>query len=385
MVQFTLSAHSFRTLPTPLETSHGIRTYQCIVPVDSIPDQFSEWLAVNAREASLAGKVPKAIRSTLDEEPENFVAFNRGLTVLAKSVNYDNQSHRISLALDDKVNHGILDGGHTLAVILDRRDNQAEEPGEEDDTAYCRLEVMTGVPADMIRDLVEARNTSRQVATKSLMNLAGRFQELQKAIGPSITDVVSWRENQDGEVDVREVVALLTAFDGTHYDDTHHPIVAYTGKEACLTHFETNPVCYEKLYPVAKDILRLWDEIQAVVPDQYNKEEGGRFGGLKACDPLKKARRLPIIGGQSVYPFPSGYLYPIVAAFRSMLVESNGVYGWGKSIDPCRVVRDGLANRIFSGPVVNSIKSYRNPNRTGKDANVWGLAYQMAENYFLRL
>ena len=68
-----------------------------------------------------------------------------------------------------------------------------------------------------------------------------------------------------------------------------------------------------------------------------------------------------------------------------MLVEDNGVYTWGKSVDPCKLVRDGFANRLFAEPVVNSIKSNRNPNRTGKDANVWGLAYQMAENYFLRL
>jgi hypothetical protein len=381
MAQFTLAAYSFRTLPTPLDSS-SIKTHLCVIPVDEIPTQFTDWLDINAREASLTGRVPKAIRKTLVEEPENFVAFNRGLTLLAKSVNYDNQAHQISLVFDAKDQHGVLDGGHTLAVILDRRNNQT--PAEDSGTPHCRVEIMTGVPLDMIEDLVEARNTSRQVALKSLLNLGGRFEELKEAIGASIADQVSWRENEEGEIDVREVVALLTAFDATHYNDIQHPIHAYSGKESCLKHFETNPECYTKLYPVAKDILRLWGEVQANVPEQYNVS-GGRFGGLKACDPLKRVRRIPIIGGETTYPFPSGYLYPIVAAFRSMLVESNGSYTWGKKVDPCRLVREGLANRIFSGPVVNSIRSYRNPNRTGKDPNVWSLAFQIAENHFLRL
>jgi hypothetical protein len=383
MAQFTLSAHSFRFLPTPLD-SLGIRTHLCVVQVDHIPEEFEDWIEVNAREASLTGKVPKEIRTTLSEQPEYFGAFNRGLAVLASSVTYDNKAHLLTLEFSDKNQHGVLDGGHTLKVLLEQRSNRTHAPEDDSDAPHCRLEVMTGVPKEMITSLVEARNTSRQVASKSLLNLGGKLEGLKEALGPSITNLVSWRENEDGQIDVREVVALLTAFDATHYDDIHHPIMAYTGKEACLKHFEISPDCYQKLYLVAKDILRMWDEIQAVVPDGYNSE-GGRFGGLKACEPLKKPRQLSIIGGQTRHPFPAGYLPPVVAAFRAMLVESNGSYKWGKAIDPSRLVRDGLATRIFTGAVAPSAKTYRNPNVTGKDAAVWGLAYQMAENAFLRL
>ena len=100
MIQFTLSTHSFRSLPTPLD-SRGIRTYLCVVPVDEIPEEFEDWLEVNAREASLSGRVPREIRSTLDEAPENFVAFNRGLAVLAISATYDNKAHQLTLLFDD--------------------------------------------------------------------------------------------------------------------------------------------------------------------------------------------------------------------------------------------------------------------------------------------
>ncbi len=384
---FTLKAHSFRIVPTPLE-AQGIRTHTCIVPTDALPTEFRDnWMEVNAREPSITGRVPNAIRGTLENAPENFVAFNRGLAILADTVEWDNQTREVKLSFQNKEFHGIFDGGHTLAVILDWRNGNLSNDEETQDTteAFCRLEIMTGVPPEMITDLVDARNTSRQVASKSILNLEGRFAPLKAALGPQLSNLVVWKENQDGLIDVREVIALLTALDRTHYDDTKHPLIAYSGKEACLKHFENSPSCYEKLYPIAKDALKLWDLIQAEVPAQYTRDQGGRFGKLKGCNPLRHERDLPVIGGTIEYLFPRAYILPIVAAFRSMLVEENGIYIWGKGVDPCRLVREGLANKIFSGPVVNSIKDYHNPNRTGKDTNVWALSYQIAENHYLRI
>ena len=385
-VVFSLKAHSFRTLPTPLD-SQEIRTYNCIVPVGAIPEAFIKWMGINAREPSLNGRVPKAIRETLNDLPEYFVAYNRGLAIMADTVEYDNRAREIKVSFKDEERHGIFDGGHTLKVILDERsiDLSNEDADEQQEQAYCRLEIMTGVPTEMIAAIVDARNTSRQVASKSLLNLEGRFGKLKDSLGPRFSRLISWKENQDAPIDVREIIALMTALDRTHYDDTKHPLLAYSGKEACLKHFQNSPKCYEKLYPLIKDILKLWEEIQANVPEQYNRDPGGKFGKLKGCTPLRRPRELPVIRRTIKYMFPNGYLYPIIAAFRSMLIEVDGVYTWGKSTDPCKLVRAGLANKIFSGPVVNSIKDYHNPNKTGKDTNVWALAYQIAENHFLRI
>lgn len=383
-VRFSFTAHSFRALPTPLE-SQGIRTYLCVVPVSEIPKDFNNWMEVNAREPSLVGRVPREIRTTLTELPDWFVAYNRGLALLASDVQYDNKANRVALTFKNKQEHGVFDGGHTLAVILNERNNQTNGDAQTEDQAFCRLEILTGVPPGTITELVEARNTSRQVASKSLLNLDGRFKELKDALGPQITSQIAWKENEEAPIDVRELIALLTAFNRDHYNDVKHPIVAYSGKEACLKQFEASPDTYRKLYPIASDILELWETIQAVVPDQYNKETGGRFGKLKGCTPLKKPRLLPIIDGVTSYPFPNGYLYPIVAAFRPMLEEKHGVYTWGKGVKPVAIVQQGFATKVFSGPIFNSIQTYHNPNRTGKDPNVWGLAYQMGDNYYLRL
>jgi len=378
---FHLKVHSFRTFPTPLD-DQGIRTYNCVTPVTEIPPEFLDWMEINARKPALGGRVPKAIRETLDNQPENFIIYNRGLAILADAVEYDNRTKVVTLSFTHKKRHGVFDGGHTLNVIQDK----IADDGFADDVpvAYCKVEISTGVPVEMITDIVEARNTSRQVASKSLLNLGKRFEELKTALGPVLASKIAWMENEEAPIDVRELVGILTTMDRQHYNETQHPLYAYTSKEQCLKHFESSPKCYEKCYPIAKDLLRLWDELQAVIPDQYNSQ-GGRFGKLTGCKPLKKPRQLHIIGGTTTYPFPTGYLYPIVAAFRSMLTENNGVYAWGKGIDPCKLVRDGLGTRIFAAAVVNSISAYHNPNKTGKDPNVWSLAYQMAENYYLKI
>ena len=379
MTAFTFPAYSFRNIATPLE-SQGVRSYLCVVAVGKIPEQFKDWLAVNAREASLKGKVPKAIGTSLLENPEWFVTYNRGLTIVAEGISWDNQTKKVTVDLQDKDFHGVLDGGHTLAVILDQRNGGDDDTEDE---AFCRIEVMTGVPTETIPDVVDARNTSRQVASKSLMNLEKKFDDLKSAIKPRNEALISWKENEEGQVDVREVIGILTAFDATHNDDTNHPIMSYSGKEQCLKHFESNPECYKKLYGIAPDLLLLWDKIQSVLPGQYN-QPNRRFGGLKGCKVTKQPRPLPFIGEETGYEFPTGYLYPTVAAFRSMLEEHEGSYRWGKGLNPLDLVEDGLATKVFVGAVLNSIQTHHNPTKTGKDVNVWALAYRIVENSYLR-
>jgi AIPR protein len=385
---FCLKAYSFRTLPTPLETPQGIKTYNCIVPVTEIPKEFLSWMEVNAREPSLNGHVPQAIRKTLNESPDYFVVYNRGLAILAESVEYDNQTHQLRLNFKNKERHGIFDGGHTLCVILNALNNASSENGDgEEQQAFCRIEILTGVPEEMITNIVDARNTSKQVALKSLLDLEGIFEELKVALGREITGLISWHENEEGPIDVRDLISLLTMFDKDGYNDVNHPLISYSSKEACLKRFHSNLSSYKKIFPVAKDILKIWETTQFYVPGQWNngREEKGKFGNLTGCKKLKTPRELPILGETTQYEFPNGYVYPIVAAFRSMLMEENGTYNWGKGVNPKKLIKEGLAMKMFSASVVNSIRTVHNPNRTGKDSNVWGFAYQIAENYYLKL
>lgn len=76
------------------------------------------------------------------------------------------------------------------------------------------------------------------------------------------------------------------------------------------------------------------------------------------------------------YKVPDGLLYPVVAAFRSLLVkiklqgnmsgkmELNGIDVWDNN-------KEDLVNKIMN--FAASIGD--NPNAVGKDSNIWDLAY----------
>ena len=380
---FALRASSFSRLHVPPGKSDSLRRYYCVVPISEIPLKWEDWLEVNARDSSNKGRVPMAIRQTLNDKPEWFAEYNRGLTIVASKLEWDNKAKQLVLEFKDRQYNGVLDGGHTLRAVLDMRSKGDQQEG------YCNIEIFTGLEESEIPSVVDARNTSKQVASKSLMNLEGRFEKLKEAIGTEKAELISWKENEDGELDVREFIGMLTALEKDTLDsiDTH-PVRAYSGKESCLRSFASPSakVSYEKLLKIAPDVLEMWDAIQYYLPSQYN-EKHGRFGGLTGVRPLKenKARKLPFIKEITTYDIPTGYVYPILAAFRAFLVEEDGYWVWDKELNPLDLIENSrLATNIFMAAVRDSINAYHNPNRTGKDPQVWAVAYLTAENYFLR-
>jgi len=312
------------------------------------------------------------------------------LTVVADKVEWNNRTNELTLVFREHAFHGVLDGGHTLNAILDQR-STGDEEGQ---VSYCNIEIFTGLEKGDIPSVVEARNTSKQVASKSLLNLEGRFRDLKDALGNDKFELISWKENEEGALDVREFIGMLTALDAESYPVTGntHPIIAYSGKEACLKRFATSQKAYTKLLGIAADVLEMWDEIQFRLPNQYNIKgpeasgagTSGKFGRLTGVKKLpKKKKLLPFINKDVEYDIPTGYLYPVLAAFRAMLVDENGYWTWGKGLDPRKLIQDGLAADIFIGSVRNSIDAHRNANRTGKDTQAWTAAFQAARIFYL--
>ena len=375
----------FVQLPTDDPTGRNLRRYYAVVPITEVPAEWADWLEVNARDSSDKGRVPTAIRSTLSEKPEWFAAYNRGLTVSASLIEWDNKAKRLELGFDDPEYHGVLDGGHTLRAILDERDRL----NGEGQAGFCNLEIFTDLEGVEVPGLVEARNTSKQVASKSLMNLEGAFDALKEAIGPAKSDLITWKENEEGQFDVRELIGILTALDPSSVVDNTQPVIAYSGKEACLRRFKREPLALEKLFNIAGDALEMWDAIQWRLPGQYNDKgagtgASGKFGGLKGVQQTpKRPKQLPFIGEKTAYHTPTGYIYPVLSAFRAMLVEEDGKWAWGKGINPLTLIEEGAATEIFIRSVRESINNYHNPNRTGKDTQAWTSAYQAARIMYL--
>jgi hypothetical protein len=387
--RFTFPVASFRHIETPFQKK-GYKDFLAVVDISQLPD-LSAWRKINVRDPKLTGAVPKAIRESVRDNGETFVFLNRGIVLTVESTSYDNQSGKLTISLSDPSLHGLLDGGHTYNILMQERTSLG---GPQ----FVKVEMLEGFDHEEIVDLVDARNTSNQVRDQSLMNLQGEFEEIKEHLSPEpYANLIAYKEHElldDGSakpIDIREIVAVLTCFDRTNFDARVHPIIAYSGKAACLSHFKNHVADYRKIYPIASDILAIFDSIQLHLPDLYNKVrsksgevKGGKFGNLTGVTKYDGKRRttLQFIGEKSDYSVPSGFTYPVLGAFRALLEEKAGRYAWGKGIDPIRLLR-GQLGETLADTIGNFALDARNPSKTGKSALVWQACYQAAQVAYL--
>jgi hypothetical protein len=388
-VTFSLPVVSFRHVETPF-LKQGYRDYVAVVDIRHLPD-LAGWRKINVRDPKLSGAVPKAIRESVHDNPELFVFLNRGIVLAVQSASFNNQTALLTITLSDPSLHGLLDGGHTYNILVEERQG-LQEP------QFVKLEILEGFRQEEIPTLVDARNTSNQVRDQSLMNLQGEFEKLKRAVAlQQYSGLIAYKEHElldDGgskPIDVREVIAILTCFDRANFSERLHPINAYRSKSACLQHFSEHKADYEKIYPLAGDILELYDQVQLMLPDLYNRVRGksgevagGKFGkltGVTTYDGKRRAQLL-FIGQESKYGVPAGFVYPVLAAFRALLNEKAGRYEWGKGVDPLTLLK-GQLGETLADTIGNFALDARNPSKTGKSPLVWQACYQAAQVAYL--
>jgi hypothetical protein len=386
--KFTFPVVSFRNLETPFR-KQGYRDYYSVVNVKALPN-LTKWRRINVRDPKLTGAVPEAIREGL-RDPEMFLFMNRGIVLVVDSLSFDSKNSVVTVEMKDRNLHGLLDGGHTYNIALDEVNNL-------EFSQYVKVEILEGFSMENITQVVDARNTSTQVADESLMNLARDFDPLKNALAKAgYYPRIAWKEYEIDEngnpkpIDVRDIIAILTAFDRENFNDNNHPINAYRSKAACLKHFKEHMPAYKKIYPLAQEILALYDQIQEKLPELYNEVRGqtgdvsgGKFGKLTGVSTYKGKRMadLHFLGTKSRYGVPAGFIYPILGAFRALLVEKGGKYVWAKGLKPAELLCSELGRRL-ADTIGNFALDAKNPSKTGKSPLVWQACYQCVQVAYL--
>lgn len=379
-------AMSFRRIESPHEES-GAKTYVAVVNVKQIPESFQSWRKINVRDAKATSSVSKSIRSTLRDDPDSFFFRNRGLTVIAEKVMFDNQKNVIELEMQDPKLNGLLDGGHTYSVI---REYVSGLPDEElvDFNAFVKIEIIEGVTdQELVANIVEARNTSTQVKEQSLEEFRNSFEKIHEILdNKTYGKRIAYKEYEladDGspkDIDIKEILSYLVCFDVESFDGNKHPIKAYSTKASVIEHFKQNKESIEKYIPLIPMILELRDHIYLELPSAYNKEEGGRFGRLTGVIWTKNKQRmepeqLVFIDKQSEYRIPSGFIYPILAAFRNLVRVKDGKCEW--KTDPIALFNE--LKEELATTVGKQALAFQNPNKLGKDDATWKMCYQTIE------
>ena len=367
---------SFRKLDDPFENGKS-RKYVFYVKVDDVAEGIP--MTTNPRDQKLTSNVAKAITDSLTSNDGYFHLKNRGIVVSAQKVNYNNKTGKVTIYFENTQYHGNIDGGHTYKIVCDHKGENLDQ--------YVQFEIMTGVE-DIIENLAEARNTSVQVDEKSMAELAQKFDPIKEALeGMPFYRRIAFRQTQssvDEEtgrnekmIDAREVVAIINMFNVDKFTGSNHPIQAYSSKAKMLSIYLSDVESYRKYVNIIPDIFDLYDGIEQEFAKAYN-EAGGKYGrkkysGFKDGNVIAKSK----FGLHELqYKIPDGIMYPVVAAFRSLVKfnESTGKYEWNSGVNPLKIwdkCKTELASKVMS--FASSIGD--NPNAVGKDQNVWDLAY----------
>jgi len=378
--ELEIKVDSFRKIPNPYKEgpSSGSQMYTAICDVKNIPEELLDWMETNPRKQNIRSGVAKKIKVSLTEG-KNFHLLNRGLLLSAQDVKYNNYDNTMKLVFSDPEYHGDVDGGHTLRVILDNRDDL--EPGQQ----YVKLEILTGIEG-IFEDLAAARNTSTQVQDKSIANLRDYFDLIKNVISTEeFKDRVYFMENDDGDIDVGDILAILNLFniDAYHGMD-NFPVVSFSSRKKCIDNYISlyekhqggpeNP--YVKMKPVMVEIFKLYDFLETKMFDYYRaKNPSGKYGavsGVITSRDAKKQLKTKFYCREMTHGSPNGFLFPVLGALRALLIEKDGHYVW--THDPFDIL-DKVGPDLVCTTVERSRTLGNDPVKVGKDTGNWQTLY----------
>jgi len=382
METFRVPVSQFRSLPFPSGSASKLGLFS--VKIDHVPLGLWTWREVNPREVNTGTKVYDAIFATLTDEPDRFFERNRGLTIAAKEVEFDDKKKEVVIKLGDRSIHGLIDGGHTLAAIREVQGNPPKGSG----AAYVFFKVFTGVDAEQIAEIAGGLNTSQQVDLKSLENLKGHFEQLQTRLaGKSYAEKIAYKMNQDRPVDVRDILSYLAVFNCDEYNENKHPTHLFGRKEGLIRKFAEEAAGEEKatfriLISRAPDILELRDLIEK---QTLTLEDVGRFkAGKNERIRSKKNRQneLHFLNEKVDGKVPLGWIMPMLGAFRANVhwQQPKGSFSW--KIDNAGLLKECLP-KLFDCIREIHERENRRPEQVGRSATAWRLCYETVQNTIL--
>ena len=370
----------FRSITTPIGDS---KVGFFFTAAATVPRDLWDWREVNPREINRRSAVYRSIVKTLQDEPGRFHERNRGITLVAVDLTFDDKRREAIMTLDDTRSHGVVDGGHTLDAIL-----EVQQQPPEKWPAYVFIKVITGVEVDQIAEIAGGLNTSQQVDLKSLENLRDHFDELQKVIKDEpYAKSIAYRMNADLPVDVREILYYLAVFDCSQYDEKKHPVALFGRKEGIVRRFAEQAANSDKgdsfkiLISKAPQILRLRDEIEKRALDLgVGQYKAGKTERIRSAS--NRENQLVFLNTTVNGKIPLGWIMPLLAGFRANVDwnEPKGSFSW---IVPLEELLDRCMEQLVLGIKEVHTQENSRPEYVGRNALAWRISYNTVSQAIL--
>jgi hypothetical protein len=397
--RFTISTQEYRSLPIP--GLDGVKVGDCFVRVTDLPEQLDRFMRVNPRvpnrsqKGILSGPVVQGITETLLEDPEDMAIKNQGIYLLVSDATFERTpggSGQLTITLGDPNRHGIVNGGHTFAAIRDAIESAEEFELKSLTSAYVRLHILQGIEDAKVAEMAEGLNRSKQVDDPSLANLQGHFNRIREVMsGKPGADVIAYHQGGTGEIYISEVLVFLEMFNRERFDRKKHPHYLYNRTKSALEFYQrdldvrpTSPL--DLLIPKLPEILLLSDMLKYETPAAA-KRIGFEFGRMKtgkvrAGTKTGKNISLPFLDKIMTHRVPSGWLYPMLAAFRANvdwdLMQSK--FQW-------KVPLEKLVKKVIDDLVRVCVTEHRDnglqPDKVGKRESAYSQCYDKVQLYLL--
>ncbi|MDD4531171.1 MAG: AIPR family protein [Candidatus Pacebacteria bacterium] len=374
-----------------------------IMSIYAVKDQMDKVVDINPRNQKGSSTPSKAMQETLKDSPESFVFRNRGLTFVVHDVVWDNKTDNLEMVFlindssDDQVN-GLADGGHTYEVIK-RFISETEESEQREIKAEVRLDIITGFDnnQDEIAEIVESRNTSTQVKDETLLDYKKVFDPVKKAIeNKEYAKYIAYYENEyidhnDPDsgyrpIGIASVLSCLMCLDVDVYNENQHPTSAYSSKKKVIEWFsnraEKNPVDTANFCKILPQVLDLKDYIESQIPKIWNRVSA-RFGDQIGVKKMKNEKNLDYSDYTVDYIIPGGFVYPILSAFRGLLIKDKNGYSF--KVNP-KEIFDQMNSENGKTLIYKLINvENKDPQKMGKNPALYDSCYGALKGYYYEL
>lgn len=360
--------------------------YVAIVPIARLPfDQLP--LDANLRRANNKSKVVKSITSTLLEKPEEFLNSNQGIILIAESAHFKYaQSGEPTGIMVEMLSglHGVANGAHTLAAIHQAHFAQGRIGDIDLSTAFVILRVNVGVTDDALKDAVVNLNTSEKVDRRSILNKAGKLDNVKAGLEELGYSQITFFQNEAASQNRREstrqnvvhILKLLTLIDKNRYNPeiNLHPSSVMGGGSSVL---DTKTI--DRADDLILDFLPLLIKIENAVC----KRVAAKPDKLPGVKPTKDKDKFALMtdGTPIACAIPSSFAFPLISAFRAFIEDDK----WQIPVEQDDVLTEIIDTlwRHYSQYLHKEwLKENRNLGGILRNNSVWGYLYNMALKYF---
>lgn len=292
----------------------------------------------NVRKPKESSKPYRKMIETVEKNPRAFHVKNRGITFICSGfditpnnsgvrqlnvhLEMNGEAEFVDTEISDARKVGIADGGHTFAVISDTMERLDKlKTGVDWTEPYVRVRFLTSKAAYVIpEEMVEALNTSTQVKEHTMDEYRNEFQPLKDILTASGFDIsnISFRENDPGTWDVREIIQRLGCF---LKDKPALGPQLYRSRQKALKMY-IDPKTREDflaLADVMADVAFLPEYIESQFSSKENMKTRNRFGGLRVVDALEHDYTYPSLGYKTRHRLDLAATLPLAGAFRELL------------------------------------------------------------------